>query len=201
MGAWNDFWDSPKGEGLKYPLGAPAAPLYAMYKGWKAMFPQPKKQKTYDIRPTIEAYDRAKESASHLLTGRAALGARGVASRLRSQGLSRMPGIQTAMALPGKYQAHEQLMNVHAKLDIERERAIQKRQRLNVAIKQWQDEKDERRKAQWAGIISKLVSAGVGFAIGGPPGAVAGAGLAKGATNAWGGGEMGDYPQWRESYA
>jgi hypothetical protein len=101
-----------------------------------------------------------------------------------------MPGIQSAMALPGQYQANEQLAKVNATLDIEQQKAIERRQKVAFAIRQYQEERDDARKARWAAIISKLAGAGIGFAIGGPAGAVAGAGIAGAAGQGEGAGSV-----------
>jgi hypothetical protein len=120
-------------------------------------------------QPIYNEFDRAKESATNLITGRQALAGRGIQARLGSQGLSGVPGIQTAASLPGQYQASEQLSNVSTQLDLSRMSALERKHRLDVAMKQYHDEKDAAKKARWGAIISKL--AGVAVSIAFPPAA------------------------------
>lgn len=135
------------------------------------------KPQTHGASPVYGAYERAKESASQMIAGQGELAARGTQARLSASGTSGIPGIQTAVSMPHRYRATEQLGQVSASLDIEKEKALRQDKKLNFAIEQWREEKDDARKARWSSIIAKIVGAGIGFAINGPPGAVAGAGV------------------------
>ena len=133
MGSWRDFWASDLGW------------ISPAYKIGKEMTRNTAKT-TYSPTDEINAYDKAKESASQLNAGRTALGERATQSRLRSQGISNIPGVQSAVSLPGRYQDREQLNRTNAALDIEKNKAIEQRRKLQFAIRQYENEKDDARK-------------------------------------------------------
>ena len=174
MSSWNDFWDSPKNEGWKFATpGLNVA--YGAYRGWKSLFgKKPDKFHAESIQPTVDLYNQAKQTASNIAVGRGVLGSRGANSRIQSQGLGGIPGIQSAVETPARYRTNERLMDVNSKLDMRRADDLKQVQRLNVAMKMMKDEKDEAKKARWSQIIQKLVGTGVGFLLGGPAGAAAG---------------------------
>jgi hypothetical protein len=144
-------------------------PFKSMGVDWRALNPFANHDnfKPESAKPIYDEYERMKESAANMITGRQALASSGIQARLGTQGVANVPGIQTAVTMPRQYQANEQLAGASASIDLERSKALERKARFDFAKKQYEDEKDEAKKARWAKVLGTIAGVGLTLATGG----------------------------------